>query len=108
MAARIAANRTVAGVHYTVDSAVGAMLGVALGQYISARARGAGAVTGRSFLGDAYKDGNSARDFHFQEFHNLLAGDAASGTLPALTPRPAPLLGWIWEKAEEEHARQWI
>ena len=37
VAARVGVNRTVAGVHYPVDTAAGATLGVALGQYMLSR-----------------------------------------------------------------------
>ena len=41
-AARIAINRTIAGVHFPVDSAAGAVLGLTLGNYFIARCGGAG------------------------------------------------------------------
>ncbi|MEM9640254.1 MAG: hypothetical protein AAGA19_02035, partial [Pseudomonadota bacterium] len=41
LAARIAINRTVSGVHFPVDSAAGACLGITLGDYLVARASGA-------------------------------------------------------------------
>ena len=48
LAARIAVNRTVAGVHYPVDSAVGRLLGTSLGEFFVARATG-GSVRLRGF-----------------------------------------------------------
>jgi hypothetical protein len=42
LAARIAINRTVAGVHFPIDSAAGAMLGMTLGHYFVSRCDGSG------------------------------------------------------------------
>ncbi len=107
MAVRIAANRTVAGVHFPSDSAAGAVLGVALGRYLAARARGSGAAQGHAFSGPDYHDNGTTRDFHYAEFHKMLAGDNATTALTTVSPRAAPLLGWVWGKAIEEHAQRW-
>ncbi|WP_299971640.1 phosphatase PAP2 family protein [uncultured Roseobacter sp.] len=50
-AARIAINRTVAGVHFPADSMAGAMLGLLIGQYLVARATGTGCLYPVSFDG---------------------------------------------------------
>ena len=48
-ASRIAVNRTVAGVHFPVDSVAGAMLGLTLGQYLVARCKAASSYTAWKF-----------------------------------------------------------
>jgi len=94
-AARVAINRTVAGVHFPVDSAAGRVLGTTLGEYFVARATGGGTFTSRRFKGGTF---DGALDFN--------PGDAM--TSDAGTPPPyvelhanaqAPsclTLGWLW------------
>ena len=53
-AARIAQNRTAAGVHFPVDSAAGATLGVSLGGYILEMAGSAGHAHGWHCISDVY------------------------------------------------------
>ncbi len=53
-AARIAINRTVAGVHFPVDSVAGAVLGATLGQYLVNRMSGAANFTASEFDGAKY------------------------------------------------------
>ena len=50
-AARIAINRTITGVHFPADSMAGAMLGLAIGQYLIARATGKGCLYPVAFDG---------------------------------------------------------
>jgi hypothetical protein len=54
LAARIAINRTVAGVHFPVDSAAGAVLGLTLGQYFVNRCSGAAGYRAWRFKGTKY------------------------------------------------------
>ncbi|WP_298292225.1 phosphatase PAP2 family protein [uncultured Litoreibacter sp.] len=109
MAARIAANRTVAGVHFPSDSAAGAVLGITLGQYLASRARdGAQTVTPRSFGGHDYHDGKNTRDFHFGELHKLMGGnDKSVAELKPITVTPAPMLQNIWDGAVKEWDSRW-
>ena len=53
-AARIAINRTVAGVHFPVDSAAGAVLGLTLGHYLVARCQHAASFEAWKFDGTKY------------------------------------------------------
>lgn len=113
LAARIAANRTIAGVHFTADSATGAMLGIAIGKYLAARAsrgkpRAAGEVQSLHFDGTRLAPG---ADFHFRTVHDLLGQsgkphDACRFGKP-MPVRPAPLLAALWREAREELAATW-
>ena len=87
VAARIAQNRTVAGVHYPVDSAAGALLGVALGQAFVAHLDGAGTVLPLSLDGTVWCDPASAwhGDFDIDSFCALL-----SNLVPTVAPNVAP------------------
>jgi membrane-associated phospholipid phosphatase len=105
-AARIAINRTVAGVHYPVDSQAGQMLGIALGDYFIARATGSAApVDAWKFDGELYPGLN---DFTGLEIYDLQT-NALKQPLPAyMTPNntitvdTAPGLNWLWTQASLE------
>jgi PAP2 superfamily len=94
LAARTSINRTVAGVHFPVDSEAGRVLGTCLGEYVVCMARQSGKWHSRSF--EPAHDGS--HDFD------------ASTTLPkghAKTWRAAykqPGLSWLWAAAEAELA----
>ncbi|MDB5503632.1 MAG: hypothetical protein JWR89_3534 [Tardiphaga sp.] len=105
-AARIAINRTVAGVHFPVDTAVGQMLGLTLGRYFIQRAQ-AGATDFQAwrFDGERYPPEG---DFDFRDFCE--AGTVTEKPVPsyiaALAAQPAPdksdILEWLWLQAVQE------
>ena len=112
LAARIAANRTVAGVHFPSDSAAGAMLGIAVGNYLAARAcagqsRTAGKMDALRFDGAAL---DSSTDFHIGTVQALLGAGGAHPACSFDTPSnvsPAAMLAALWDAAREEVAAQW-
>ncbi len=109
LASRIAVNRTVAGVHYPIDSAVGALLGSTLGQYFAKRC-----------IVDEKAKYNSFT-FNAEEYENMEDFDRSkmfegAPELVSLTPdyitsaenniktEETPL-SWLWGKAIEEWRR---
>ena len=104
LAHRIASNRTVAGVHFPVDSAAGALMGCLLGEYIYGLAYGAQpSVTATPFRAavsateatDFQIDG----DFTLDWLANALPADIA---LPAQTRPIGSIFGTFWGMAEKE------
>jgi membrane-associated phospholipid phosphatase len=87
LASRIAVNRTVAGVHFPIDSVAGAVLGLTLGQYLVARAnpeKGKGYhpahFDGRAEVPEALQPEKGNRlalgdlDFHWSTVFDVQAG----------------------------------
>jgi hypothetical protein len=109
-AARIAINRTVAGVHFPADSAAGAILGVTLGRYLVARCGGAERYPAAGFNGKTYPE---HEDFTWGTDDTLyqIAGNnptlnydkpyVVKGGEQALQ-REDNALTWLWEKALRE------
>jgi hypothetical protein len=121
-AARIAINRTIAGVHFPVDSAAGQMLGLSIADYLLRRA-GVSEVRGASiaqlgdwvFHGDVYP---ADEDFMFRRLYDTrnrkredeaLGGAAkdivwakATSKADADAVEPSALLTWLWRKAVAE------
>jgi hypothetical protein len=108
-AARVAINRTIAGVHFPVDSAAGQVLGLALGEYFVHRARAAGvAGSYRSwqFLGTSYP---AALDFDWRQLfvqgttnrHAPTSGYASQIAAAEVAAPSAPLY-WLWQRAVGE------
>jgi membrane-associated phospholipid phosphatase len=105
-AARIAVNRTVAGVHFPADSMAGQLLGLALGDYFIQRCTAGGAVATYTFDGTSY---GAQQDFTGAELFNPTTGAfipppqqgfaTQDGAVNAAT---APALVWLWNAALDE------
>lgn len=117
LAARVAVNRTVAGVHFPVDSAAGAVLGLALGHYLVGRLREEDTYDAWAFDGHAYP---GEKDFVWGELYRVLDAAGVMDTKHARSASPdpvylrkigpqrfgqgSPVLRHIWTKAIEEWA----
>jgi hypothetical protein len=110
LAARIATNRVVAGIHFPVDNAAGQLLGVTLAEFIEHCAlgsQGRGWIP-REFLGT---HGLLTGRFEFDPFDRTQSLveprddyvktnlDARSGTK---VTAPIEMIEWIWGKARAE------
>ena len=92
---RIAVNRTVAGVHYPMDSKAGALLGLQLGRVMTGLM--AGGATGPALILNPNTEAD--RDFTFADIAPHLIPAAGGTTLAAHN-----LFGWIWAQARAEFA----
>ncbi len=98
-AERIAVNRTVAGVHFPIDSWAGAALGEAVGEIILAKCRG-GKVGSREYNAEHC-------DFRIGDFNDPSPGAPSvthgltriPGTVALSTSR---LFAWLWSKTLDE------
>ena len=97
-AARVAINRTVAGVHFPVDSACGRALGITLAKYFIARATRKGTFERVLFNGQAFRPDD---DFSAGTDLDSQTGPAAEiqGTSGV---EKAETLRWLWEQAKGE------
>jgi membrane-associated phospholipid phosphatase len=107
-AARIAINRTVAGVHFPVDSITGAVLGVTLGSYLADRCEGKPSYRSWRFDGTSFPV-SGATDFDWQAHYDVATDTfkpASYTKQPVVRPFGrdvhSPLLATFWEKALEE------
>ena len=94
---RIAVNRTVAGVHYPMDSAAGARLGLQMGQILVAAMNGGGVVRA---LPEFDPDAMPEADFLYADAAALRAPGAGAEVAVAADP----LLSWLWTEAKAEFA----
>ncbi|MGH8758523.1 MAG: phosphatase PAP2 family protein [Burkholderiales bacterium] len=102
-AARIAVNRTVAGLHCPVDSAAGRLLGTSLGEFLVARCLGNNKLHERGFDGRKFHDAQgNVVDFDLR----VSMDDNHSGYYEYLskigTVAASPLLAFMWSKAAKE------
>jgi membrane-associated phospholipid phosphatase len=99
LAERIAVNRTVAGVHYPIDSWAGATLGVSVGRAILKRC---GVVTATPSL--SFVAGNS--DFFDHDFKDpALASNHGLTEGAAFTMSSSQTFEWLWTEAAAEKQR---
>ena len=99
---RIAENRVVAGLHFPIDSAVGSVLGDALGGYFINRCGGKGGWLSRSFNAGAY---DGSQDFAgLPSAARVGAGQAWSAAREARSLAPIRSLQWLWQRARAEWA----
>jgi len=107
-AARIAINRTVAGVHFPVDSMVGQMLGLTLGEYFIKRCGASASVKEVTFDGTNYPDTQDFSGTEIADSGTLKPKVPATSTTPwfstgsALTVTQATMLSWLWGEAKKE------
>jgi membrane-associated phospholipid phosphatase len=110
LASRIAINRTIAGVHFPVDSAAGCFLGIQLGRYLWRLGSGGANYPAFRFIGTAYPWGNpppNDGDFYWEVIFRRLhppPGPAVpyianAGVQPLAR---SPMLRWLWRKARQE------
>ena len=103
VAHRIANNRVVAGLHYPMDSLVGATLGETLARYLVARASGA-TVTGWRFNG--MHDELGAMQAGEKALGDALGDDVARSRLAdAANVGKSEPLAWLWQQARAEWGR---
>ncbi|HQS32795.1 phosphatase PAP2 family protein [Polaromonas sp.] len=103
LAARIAINRTVAGVHFPVDSAAGRLLGHTLGSYFLTRCNPAKpAFNGRTFDGTQYHNGTAALDFDQNQALNNGTYNQLTNPGSTLTGTPSDILQELWQLAAAE------
>lgn len=103
LAARIAVNRTVAGVHYPVDSAAGAVLGLQIAEWLWARGQPEESLQGAGFDGNQWMDGTRPRDFHPGTLEVLMGwGDPVASRGDPFTPPQAPLWSELLDRAVKE------
>jgi hypothetical protein len=104
-AARIAVNRTVAGVHFPVDSAAGQVLGLTLARYFVRRATGADPFYAWRFDGERW---NGDDDFDFRHLYDTATAQQKPAPyvdpLSAQPPEMSPILNWLWKEARKEWA----
>lgn len=109
LACRIAINRTVAGMHFPVDSAAGAVLGIQLGRYLMARGQAkAEKIESAAFDGTLFHDSGQPRDFHYGILQQMMKGTDGSTTFGAVSAvRPAPLWQSLCARAQGEWQDRW-
>jgi len=98
-AERVANNRTIAGVHYPMDSMAGCILGDTLANFLLAACSPADYHHGTFDMTPLLDNGHIG--FHVDSYLNNSSPQYAKGTRCELNFR-APVLMWLWDKANAE------
>ena len=103
LAARVAVNRTVAGLHYPVDSAVGRLLGTSLADYMVARCTQGAKLHERGFDGRKFHDAKG-QVIDFDPRVSMVDNQSGYYEYSSVTGSvsASPLLQFMWGKAVEE------
>lgn len=106
LASRIAINRTIAGMHFPVDSVAGAVLGMTLGKYLVARATAGTAYQAWKFDGAGYPE---HQDFDWRLQYDVstdkqtaVDGFVVGPMAQSDESLPSPILNFLWENAKAE------
>jgi hypothetical protein len=117
LASRVAINRTVAGVHFPVDSAAGELLGLTLGQYFVNRCTGVANYDAYAFDGVVYPwpppppappPPNDGDFYWYAQFAGLGQTPAPpfatllGAQMGVLVPASDLILQWLWNQAVAE------
>jgi hypothetical protein len=114
LAARVAINRTVAGVHFPVDSAAGALLGLTLGQYFVTRCTGTTTYLAWGFDGTEFPNPSDGKpppddgDFYWTSLYDPAAAKqietdyAIKRGSQTMRPKQSAILAWLWDAAKGE------
>ncbi|WP_051372550.1 phosphatase PAP2 family protein [Sedimentitalea nanhaiensis] len=110
MAARIAVNRTVAGVHFPADSFAGAVLGFAVADVIARRAGDPGDIFAVRFDGRGIRhaDFYASRVWKDAQRQDFTTDDGVEITrfLPdSIATDTSGILRWLWTEARQEWSR---
>ena len=111
LAARIAENRTVAGVHYPVDSAHGAMVGILQALAFTARCEGKKMTSSNDIdlVGDDWAQGGIPMNFDYTIFRTECSTGIFRSILDGLSfvaDNASPLLVKAADRAREEAGHQ--
>jgi len=105
LAARTAVNRTVAGVHYPVDSAVGRLLGISLAEFLEARCNPGTKIQQRGFDGTKF-EGAKGSTLDFDPRTPMPTLRSQNNFYQVLGSKKlvahSPLLAQLWTEAAKE------
>jgi hypothetical protein len=96
LAERIAVNRTVAGMHYPIDSWAGAILGRAVGQIVLSKCGAGSTIEAYDYRAHAHCD------FFVDEFVKGENPPFGVHQKDSVTVASSDLFAWLWKKARKE------